>query len=195
MSILKIIKRSVRILLDKRQLFKTKKFLSCLYRYGPNCRIRFPIITHGLENVEIGDNFKCGERLKLRTFNGWKDQSFNPCIRIGNNVSIESDCHIGAINKIIIGDNVLIASFVYISDHSHGEITRAELDSPPLERSLYSKGPVIIGNNVWIGEKVCILPNVKIGDGAIIGANSVVTKDIPPYSVAAGSPAKVIKQL
>lgn len=88
-----------------------------------------------------------------------------------------------------------MASFVYISDHSHGEITRAELDLPPLGRLLYSKGPIIIGNNVWIGEKVCILPNVRIGDGAVIGANSVVTKDIPPHSVAAGSPAKVIKQL
>lgn len=120
---------------------------------------------------------------------------FSPFVKIGNNVSIESDCHISSINKIIIGDNVLMASFVYISDHSHGEITRAELALPPLERPLYSKGPIIIGNNVWIGEKVCILPNVKIGNSAIIGANSVVTKDIPPYSVAAGSPAKVIKQL
>ena len=174
---------------------KVKNILTKCKHIGNGYNVELPITTHCLENVEIGDNFKCGERLKLRTFNGWKDQSFNPCIRIGNNVSIESDCHIGAINKIIIGDNVLIASFVYISDHSHGEITRAELDLAPLERPLYSKGPIIIGNNVWIGEKVCILPNVRIGDGAIIGANSVVTKDIPPYSVAAGSPAKVIKQL
>ena len=56
-----------------------------------------------------------------------------------------------------------------------------------------SKGDVIIGKNVWIGDKVTILPNVKIGDGVVIGANSVVTKDIPPCSVVAGNPAKIIK--
>lgn len=122
-------------------------------------------------------------------------QRLTPEIKIGGNVSIESDCHISAINNVSIGDNVLIASFVYISDHSHGAVTSEELGLPPLQRSLYSKGPIEIGSNVWIGEKVCILPNVKIGEGAIIGAGSVVTKDIPARSVAVGNPAKVIRQL
>jgi acetyltransferase-like isoleucine patch superfamily enzyme len=66
---------------------------------------------------------------------------------------------------------------------------------PPTQRSLFSKGPVKIGNNVWLGNNVCVMPGVTIGDGAIIGANAVVTHDIPPYSVAGGIPAKVIKQL
>lgn len=195
MSILQIVKQVIHKFQDKRLQFKTKKLLSRFKKYGINSRIYFPIITHGLEHIEIGDNFKCGERLKLRTFSSWNEQSFNPIIRIGNNVSIESDCHIGAVNKIIIGDNVLIASFVFISDHSHGIIDCKELSVPPLNRPLFSKGPIIIGNNVWIGEKVSIMPNVHIGDGAIIGANSVVTKDVPSYSVVVGSPAKVIKQL
>ena len=65
----------------------------------------------------------------------------------------------------------------------------------PRERNIYSKGPVIIGNNVWIGDKVTICPNVTIGDGAIIGANSVVTKDVPAFSIVAGSPVRIIKQL
>ena len=61
-------------------------------------------------------------------------------------------------------------------------------------RSVMSKGPVIIGNDVWIGDKATILPGVTIGDGAVIAANAVVTKDVPAYSVVAGNPAKIVKQ-
>jgi acetyltransferase-like isoleucine patch superfamily enzyme len=84
---------------------------------------------------------------------------------------------------------------VFITDNSHGSFTREQLDIRPNYRPLISKGPVIIEENVWIGEMVCIMPGVTIGRGSIIGANAVVTKSIPPYSIAAGVPAKVIKQL
>lgn len=65
----------------------------------------------------------------------------------------------------------------------------------PIKRELKSKGPVIIGNNVWLADKVTICPGVTIGEGSIVGANSVVTKSIPPCSVAAGVPARIISQL
>ena len=65
----------------------------------------------------------------------------------------------------------------------------------PIKRDIVSKGAVIIGKNVWVGDKVSIMPNVRIGDGAIIAANSVVTKDVPPYSIVGGNPAKVIKEI
>ena len=99
--------------------------------------------------------------------------------------------HIGCLNKIVIGDNVMLGSRVLIEDHSHG--TADDIDIPVAKRTLHSKGPIIIEDNVWIGEKVTICPGVHIGDGAIIGANSVVTHDIPDYCVAVGSPAKVVK--
>ena len=67
------------------------------------------------------------------------------------------------------------------------------LNIDPLRRPIISKGPVSIGKNVWIGDKATILPNVSIGDGAIIAANAVITKDVPPYSVAGGNPAKIIR--
>lgn len=149
----------------------------------------------GLGNVSVGDNFKAGERFKLRTFDDWNESVYTPQITIGNNVNIETDCHISAINKVSIGDNVLMASFVYISDHTHGNVCDFDESLSPLRRPLYSKGPVIIEDNVWLGEKVSIMPGVHIGYGAIIGANSVVTKDIPAYAVAVGSPARVIKML
>lgn len=64
---------------------------------------------------------------------------------------------------------------------------------PPLERRMVSKGSVVIGNNVWIGDKVTILAGVRIGDGVIVAANSVVTKDIPDYCVVGGNPARILK--
>jgi len=114
-------------------------------------------------------------------------------------LSIGADCHFGAynhitcINKIQIGNGVLTGKWVTITDNSHGDIDEASLKIPPVERPVKSKGPVIIGQNVWIGDKATILPNVIIGDGVVIGANSVVTKDVPPYAVVAGNPARIIK--
>lgn len=169
-------------------------FKSC----GEGISISPSFVYMGLNNVSIGNNFRAGERLKLRTFDSWGTLKYTPQITIGDNVNIETDCHISAINKVLIGNNVLMASFVYISDHSHGnvnEMCEEALFSPPIERPLYSKGPIIIEDNVWLGEKTSVMPGVHIGCGAIIGANSVVTKDIPAYAVAVGAPAKVIKML
>lgn len=81
-----------------------------------------------------------------------------------------------------------------ITDNSHGNTDIDNLKLKPIDRKIFSKGPVIIGNNVWIGDKATILPNVTIGDGAVIAANAVVTKDVPAYCVAAGNPAKIIKK-
>ena len=97
---------------------------------------------------------------------------------------------------IYIGNNVLTGRYVYISDNSHGDTSDiTQISIPPINRSLKSKGKVIIEDNVWIGERVCMLSGVKVGYGAIIVANSVVTKDVPPYSVSAGVPAKVLKTI
>lgn len=164
--------------------------------YGRGGFIDPSLVYMGLDKVVIGNDFRAGKRLKLRTFDSWGNLRYTPRIIIGDNVNIETDCHISAINKVSIGNNVLMASFVYISDHSHGNVN--DMDGvvvAPLERPLYSKGPIIIEDDVWLGEKVSVMPGVHIGRGAIIGANSVVTKDIPAYAVAVGSPAKVIKML
>ncbi len=157
--------------------------------------IQYPLYINGGKNISIGNNFNCDQRLRLEAWDLYLGQIFSPEITIGNNVSIQKDCHIGGINKIIIGDNVLIASKVYISDHSHGEITKDELLIAPIKRKLFSKGPVIIENNVWLGEGVIILPNVTVGENSIIGANSVVSKSVPKNCVAAGNPARIIREL
>lgn len=157
--------------------------------------IRFPFRIRGKQYIKIGKGFTTGFncRLDALNINNLKEKYL---IEIGENVEINDEVHIGAAEKIIIGDNVLIASKVYISDHNHGSYKGEEQDSPmsiPKKRKIYSS-PIKIERNVWIGEFVSILQGVTVGEGSIIGTMSVVTKDIPPYTIAVGSPAKPIKK-
>jgi lipopolysaccharide O-acetyltransferase len=155
--------------------------------------IRRPVYIRGRKHISIGDGFTSGVGLRLDAF----PVVDNICIKIGSNVEVNDYVHIGAIKSVTIGDNVLIASKVYISDHNHGYYgTNDRHDSPdsiPKDREL-SYAPVVIENNVWIGESVSIMPGVTLGKGSIIGALAVVTRSIPPYCIAVGSPAKVIKK-
>lgn len=155
--------------------------------------IRFPFYIRGKKYIDIGSDFTTGYNCRLDAFNFNKLNT--KLIKIGNNVEINDNVHIGAVENITIGDNVLIASKVFITDHNHGNYSGINIDSPlsiPKERPIHSK-PVIIEDNVWIGEFVSILPGVIVGKGSIIGTMSVVNKSIPPYSIAVGSPARVIK--
>lgn len=162
---------------------------------GRRMYVKFPIFVKGPQYVCVGDNFSCGYRTQIEAWDCHGESNFKPYIEIGNQVTIGHNCHIGAINKIVIGDNVLTGARVLITDHSHGSCVKEELQIPPNKRTLYSKGPVIIGNNVWIGEGASILPGVSIGDNAIIGSNSVVTHDVPANTLVAGNPAKIIKKI
>ena len=162
---------------------------------GSNFFVRAPLYLIGPKFISIGDNFYSGYRLRLEAHNINYGQDDTPTIIIGNNVSFNYDCHIGCANKIIIGNNVLFASRIFVTDHYHGDIDYDSLLTAPNFRPIYSKGPVIIEDNVWIGEGVAIMPNVTIGKNAIIGANSVVTINIPENAVAAGVPAKIIRIL
>lgn len=145
--------------------------------------------------ISVGKKFSSLYNLRLEAWDNYMGESFLPKIIIGDNVNFNSDIHISAVNAVSIGNNVLMASHIYISDHSHGEITSQNLEFSPSNRRLFSKGQVIIEDNVWIGTGVCILPGVTIGKNSIIGANSVVNTSFPPNSVIGGVPAKLIKQL
>ena len=149
------------------------------------------------ENITVGDHFKCGRDVRIQTWPYYHDKAtgYTPELIIGNNVSITERCFISCLNRIVIGDGVLLGSDVFITDNSHRKNTAEEIDIAPSDRLLYSKGPVEIGKNVWIGKNSCVMPGVKIGDGCIIGANSVVTHDIPSFSIAVGAPAKIIRKL
>lgn len=154
--------------------------------------IRRPLYIRGRRFIKMGQNLTCGPGLRLDAF------PLVPkiIITIGNSVQVNDYVHIAAAVHVSIGDNTLIASRVFISDHNHGRFDGCALedgpDTPPAQRPLHAK-PVHIGKNVWIGESVCVLPGVTVGDGAVIGAGSVVTRDIPARCVAAGNPARVIR--
>ncbi|MCD2436360.1 hypothetical protein LQE88_10255 [Acidaminococcus sp. NSJ-142] len=151
----------------------------------------------GIKNMTIGHDFRAGKDLWLEAVTEYKGVKLAPKIEIGNGVSLSDFNHIGAAHYIRIGNHVLFGSKCYVTDHNHG-IYKGENQSnpsvPPIERELTINGSVIIDDNVWIGDNVVILPNVHIGYGTIIGANSIVSKDIPPNSIAVGSPAHVIKK-
>lgn len=149
----------------------------------------------GQKNISIGDHTEIQSNGVLGCWIKNGDQIFTPSIEIGDNCNIGEFSHITSINKITIGDGLLTGRFVYIGDNAHGGLSWEEADIPPLNRKLLSKGGVVIGNNVWIGDKCTILGGVTIGDNVIIGANSVVIHDLPSNCIAVGAPAKIVKQL
>ena len=152
-------------------------------------------LLKGAKYISLADNVCISERCIIEVYDSYQDQRFTPILTIGANSHIGDDGHITCINKIQIGNNVLMGRKVFITDNAHGASDRTQLDTAPNKRPLTSKGQVIIEDNVWIGEMVCIMPGVRIGKGSIIGANAVVTKDVPPYCVVGGNPAKIIKNL
>lgn len=157
--------------------------------------IRLPIDIRNKKNIDFGKNLTTGRYCRIEAYSNNSSNNFK--IIFGNNVQLNDNVHITAMEKVVIGNNVLMASKIYISDCSHGsyngDIKDSNPSSKPSERIMITK-PVIIEDNVWLGEFVSVLPGVKIGKGAIIGSNSVVTKDIPANAIAVGSPARVIKK-
>jgi acetyltransferase-like isoleucine patch superfamily enzyme len=174
-----------------KRIINTGYYLREFKSYGSNVVIAYPIdqIVGG-QYVSIGSNTSIG---KGAIITAW-DYNSNPSIQIGSNVILGDYIHITSTYRIIIKDGVLTGKRVTITDNSHGQINREEMNLRPGQRCVFSKGAVVIEERVWIGDKVTILPGVTIGEGAIIGANAVVTKNVPPYSVVGGNPAKLIKQ-
>lgn len=148
----------------------------------------------GGKYISVGSHFSAGRNVSIQAWERGESKS-EPQLLIGDNVVMADNSFISCSNKVIVGDGTLLGVNAFITDNSHGCNSLSELHIPPAERKLYSKGPVIIGTNVWIGRNVCIMPGVCVGDGAVIGANAVVTHDIPDYSVAAGVPARIIKHI
>jgi lipopolysaccharide O-acetyltransferase len=153
--------------------------------------IRLPIFLRGRSQIRFGSGLTSGYFARLDAFGE------TGCIEFGHDVQFNDFVHIGALKQVKIGNNVLIASRVFITDHDHGcysgKIDESDPSIAPAARQIHAR-PVIIEDNVWIGEKVSILPGTHIGEGSIIGAGSVVKGRIPPHSIAVGVPARVIKR-
>ena len=157
--------------------------------------INRPAIIIGKKFIKVEKGFSAGPGLRLEAIP--KNNSINKCLFIGENCIINDYVHIGSVKSVKIGNNVLMASKIFISDHNHGFYGNNNIHTSPeiipSRREMF-QSDVEIGDNVWIGEFVSILPGSKIGNGCVIGANSVVNSIIPQNSIAVGAPAKVVKQ-
>ena len=175
-----------------RRAVVSRRFRNRFQKFGNGSLLAPGINLLSAQHISIGNHSSIMRHCVLETC---PNAGLHPQLEIGDNVSLGEYSHITCARKVVIGNGVLTGRFVLITDNSHGSSYKEEMISPPLTRPIHSNGAVIIGNNVWIGDKVTILPNVTVGEGAIVAANTVVTKDVPAYTVVAGCPAKVVKMI
>lgn len=149
--------------------------------------ILFSVRVSGKKYISIGPNSTVQRQ-------GWllalKIDEHIPELTIGANCAVGDFSHIAAVRSIRIEDNVLIANKVYISDNVHAY---EDVSQPVINQPVLFKSAVTIKSGAWIGENVCII-GASVGKNSIVGANSVVTTDIPDYCIAVGAPARVIKK-
>lgn len=157
--------------------------------FGKNTLLTPVRFLNGTQYISIDDNVIIGKGIILTAWNcGSKPQ-----ISIGSGTRFGENAHITSINAISIGENVLTGRNVLITDNSHGNSSDLPLGISPMNQPLYSKGSVKIGNNVWLGDNVCILPGVEIGNNCIIGANTAVSRSVPDNSVVVGGKMRIFK--
>ena len=167
------------------------KIISLFYGtfgYSRICK-PFCLVTHK-KHIFIGNNVFIRSYARIEPIVKWHDKKFSPRIEIEDNVTIEQNLHLICAEKIFIGNSTLISSFVFITDVNH---VFDDISLSVIQQGL-AVAPTIIEKYCFIGTGVKIMAGVHIGEHSVIGANAVVTHDIPPYSVAAGIPAKVIKK-
>lgn len=152
-----------------------------------------PLYIIGYEYISIGDSFYAGKDVRIEAWDNYKGQVFSPRVHIGNNVTFTDRCYLSCIDSIDIGNGVLLGRDVFITDNSHGD-SSTQMIMPPIQRPLTSKGSVRIGDNVWVGRQSTILSGVTIGNNSIIGANTLVNRDVPANCVAVGNPLRIIRK-
>jgi acetyltransferase-like isoleucine patch superfamily enzyme len=150
--------------------------------------IRYPVEGEVLEALDEG-RLRIGAGTLLEP-GCWLTLSPEARIEIGEGCFLNRNTMLAALNRIEIGDHVMFANGCFVGDADH---RFDDPDTPVPWQGFTSKGPVGIGDNVWFGVNCVVTSGVTIGERCVIGANSVVTEDLPPRVIAAGSPAKVIK--
>lgn len=159
-------------------------------RFGRKSCIYKPINISGKKYISIGNNCNISEGARIEAINKWGNQRFAPSIEIGDNTSIENNLHMTSACKLKIGHDCTILSRAMITNINHNY---NRINKKVNEQDLIVSD-IEIGNYCFIGMDVKIFPGVKIGDNVIVGANSIVMNNLPPYSVCVGVPARVIKK-
>lgn len=167
-----------------------------------NLNISWPRTIRNPQRIFFGENVHLGPNSVLKAItstgalmkhpeNLHVEQTFQPKIVFGDRVSATGGLHVAAHSKITIEDDVMLASNVFLADALHGY---DRIDIPFKYQGMIRIAPITIKQGCWIGQNVVVMPGITIGKMSVVGANSVVTKDIPSRSIAVGSPARVIKR-
>lgn len=143
---------------------------------------------YGLEGIIIGDGCNFGRRVRIETHRTERGQAQ---LTIGSGTHVGNDFHAGAALRVLIGRNCMLASGCTILDHDHDF---ANPFDPHQAREGVVAAPTVIEDSVFLGERVVVLKGVRIGNGCVVGANSVVTADLPPLTMAAGAPARAVRR-
>jgi acetyltransferase-like isoleucine patch superfamily enzyme len=171
-----LVRRAARRLVD---LYRGYLLLGYVPQHGA--------IIRDARSIRVGRNFRLSPGCKLLC----QDPQAGSELVIGDNVALNFDVTLNADNggQIIIGNDVLLGPGVYIRASNHRFIS---IDTP-IRLQSHLPGKIIIDDGVWLGTNLVVLPNEHIGKGAVVGAGSVVTKDIPALTIAVGNPARAIK--
>ena len=152
--------------------------------------IRHPVEGEVLEALDEG-RLTIGEGTLLEP-GCWLTLGPHARIEIGEGCFLNRNTMIAAYERVTIGDHTMFANGCFVGDASH---RYDDPDMPITWQGFTSKGPTRLGNNVWLGANVVVTSGVTIGDRCVVGANSVVTGDLPPRTIAAGAPAKPIRKV
>jgi acetyltransferase-like isoleucine patch superfamily enzyme len=192
----KIIRRLQRALLDE-QIRVARASFQASAQYGPNCRIgadAWCVNFGSASQIQLGQSVICRGLLRIESFQAGQ-------ITIGDHVYLGDDSVLSCANRIEIGPATLLSHGVQIFDNDSHPIDadlrerdyKTIFNESSVPRAAIGSAPVVIGPRVWIGFNSIVLKGVTIGEGAIVGAGSVVANSVPPYAVVVGNPARVVK--
>lgn len=149
-----------------------------------------PIFLSGTRYIEMGVDVGIWNNARVEVIDDWNGEKFSPRLKFGNHINIGQDLHIACAESIVIEDDVLISSGVFITDLEH---VADDLEKAVVKQTIKTK-PVKICKGAFIGKDCIIMPGVTLGKHCVVGANAVVTKDVADFSTVAGVPAKEIRR-
>jgi len=155
-----------------------------------NAFVRWPVQGNVLESFREG-RLEIGEHTLLEP-HVWLTTGDSGRIRIGRGTFLNVAVMVASVELVEIGDHCMLANGCFITDGNH---RFDDFEQPVTWQGFSTKGPTRIADNVWCGANVVITSGVTVGGRCVIGANSVVTRDLPPYSIAAGAPATVLRSV
>jgi len=154
--------------------------------FGTHTVVQPPLRLRGARHIALGNGVFVGPGSWLNVLDG----ADGVAIELGDRTEIVGNGVISAARSVRVGRDVLFARNVYVSDHAHAY---TDVSRPIRSQGITDIAPVEICDGAWIGENVVVCPGVRIGRGAVIGANAVVKTDVPDHTVAVGAPARIVK--